>query len=346
MYGLDVPGEKVLGAQEYGVSNYGYGEFIDRLQYIFRTQYMYTYSPGKTPKDREFIRYFLEYQKHGYCVYFASAATMILRSYGIPARYCEGYAIDISEIIDNGELLEEEDVSEWFEGRNSFENAGVITLDVNDSSAHAWVEVYYEGYGWIPVEFTVAPMEPGQAAEFWSGLGNLFQGLNNVNDDPDIDPNQQNPEEYDYTPPDFNSILKKFLGSTGILLAVAVVLILLYLAVRELIRHYRLFGQKDLSGRIISQYQNLNRILSPVHRGGNPNAYHSHTARLLTEEYGADPAETDRFIKLVERVSYSRKSASDEEEYRFSESFYRGSVQRIREVRKKKRAEKRSGAKA
>ena len=160
MYGLDEAGEKVLTGKELGIANYGYNELIDSLKHIYRTQYMYTYSPGKTPKDREFIRYFLEFQKHGYCVYFASSAALILRSYGIPTRYCEGYAIDINEVIENGELLEEEKLEDWWvSGNNPFDNAGVITLDVTDSSAHAWVEVYYEGYGWSG---RLTTLEPGQ----------------------------------------------------------------------------------------------------------------------------------------------------------------------------------------
>ena len=337
-YGLREAGEKVREGRDLGIPNYGYNELIESISDIFATEYMYTYSPGKTPKDKEFIRYFLETQKHGYCVYFASSAAMILRSYGVPARYCEGYAVDATELSDNAELLDDADENEWFQGANEFEGAKVVSLDVTDSSAHAWVEIYFEGYGWIPVEFTVARMEEGQAADFWSGLGALFQGLdtgdnNNPTDDPDTE------EDKEYTPPDMNGILKKLFGSLGILVLIIAGIIAGFAALKALYRQFMLFGQKDLSGRIIFQYRNLNRILHPERKNSVPNASHSNSAELLCNTYGLDPEETGRFITLVERISYSRENGADAEEYRFSEAFYRKSVDRIREVKKKLRAE-------
>lgn len=66
-------------------------------------------------------------EKRGYCIHFATAGTLLLRMQGIPARYVTGYVADLSA---NGE--------------------GTVL----DSDAHAWVEVYIDGYGWYPVEMT------------------------------------------------------------------------------------------------------------------------------------------------------------------------------------------------
>jgi hypothetical protein len=65
----------------------------------------------------------------GVCRHYASAATMIFRALGIPARYTIGY---VGTTIQN----------EWTE----------ITSD----SGHAWTEIYLDGIGWIPVEVTGA----------------------------------------------------------------------------------------------------------------------------------------------------------------------------------------------
>lgn len=79
-----------------------------------------------TPEGEDFIAYFLNESHRGYCVHYASAVTMLLRTSGIPARYVSGYT---AEIVDGKAL-------------------------VPDSAAHAWVEVYVDGYGWYPVEVT------------------------------------------------------------------------------------------------------------------------------------------------------------------------------------------------
>lgn len=99
----------------------------------------YTMSPGKTPSDQDFIDYFLFEQKKGYCVHFASAATMLFRMSGIPARYVEGYAVDGLE-------------------------AGVKTV-VMDTQAHAWCEIYISGFGWVPVDVTPGGREASSNIE-------------------------------------------------------------------------------------------------------------------------------------------------------------------------------------
>lgn len=80
------------------------------------------------PEGSDFVSHFLTESRRGYCMHFASAATLLLRGVGIPARYVSGYVADIEN------------------GRAS----------VPDSNAHAWVEIYLGGYGWEPVEVTPA----------------------------------------------------------------------------------------------------------------------------------------------------------------------------------------------
>lgn len=104
--------------------------------------YEYTLTPTQ-PKDPtgSALDAFLTETKNGYCVQFASAATLLLRAAGLPARYVQGYlATDFSgESTPNGDME--------------------YTADVLDSDAHAWVEVYIEGLGWRSYETTPAYYE-------------------------------------------------------------------------------------------------------------------------------------------------------------------------------------------
>ncbi len=87
----------------------------------------------KVTKGADPIDYFLGNSKRGYCMHYASAATMILRELGIPARYASGYVIKKKSLekCDNG-----------------------YEATVMDNDAHAWVEIYLDGIGWVPVEVT------------------------------------------------------------------------------------------------------------------------------------------------------------------------------------------------
>ncbi|HEV8516104.1 MAG TPA: transglutaminaseTgpA domain-containing protein [Candidatus Limnocylindrales bacterium] len=74
--------------------------------------------------------------KVGYCEYFASAMTMMLRTQEIPARMVMGYL--------PGKRLED---GSW---------------QVDRSAAHAWVEVYFPGFGWVPFDPTPGNRENQQ----------------------------------------------------------------------------------------------------------------------------------------------------------------------------------------
>ncbi len=133
-------------------------DYINRIRDYLKDNYEYTSSPGKVPSNKDFITYFLTESKKGYCTYFASSAVMMLRSAGIPSRYIEGYALTASQIqkgvVGNGniERFVDETSQELFE-------YSTRTLSVTDRSAHAWVEAYIDGFGWVTVEVT-----PGSAS--------------------------------------------------------------------------------------------------------------------------------------------------------------------------------------
>ena len=84
--------------------------------------------------EEDIVVAFLRDYKEGVCQHFASATTLILRTLGIPARYTVGYACRTAA----GEVVE-----------------------VTDYNAHAWTEVYLDGYGWVPIESTGSGNEMG-----------------------------------------------------------------------------------------------------------------------------------------------------------------------------------------
>lgn len=103
---------------------------IDFTMEYFNKNYRYTLRPGMVQDGENEIETFLFERKTGYCTHFASAAVMILRTLGVPARLAQGYMISGYRV-----------------------NANKKT-SVRDSNAHAWVELYIDGTGWVPVDFT------------------------------------------------------------------------------------------------------------------------------------------------------------------------------------------------
>lgn len=106
--------------------------FVMQVAEVFRRYYKYSLNPPVPARDQDFVEFFLDQSHEGYCVHFATAAVLLLRSAGYPARYAEGYAVPSGQ-------------EGW--------------VDVPDYNAHAWVEIYCGGVGWIPVEVTPAAEE-------------------------------------------------------------------------------------------------------------------------------------------------------------------------------------------
>ncbi len=142
------------------------------LKRYFAANYDYTMTPGTTPRDRDVVDYFLNNQKRGYCAHFASSATMILRSMGIPTRYCEGYMLSLTAVMDGKPIST--DIENWAIGTDSLSESGIVEVELPDAAAHAWIEIYLDGYGWIPYEMTPPSTEDTSMS---LDLYGLFSGL-------------------------------------------------------------------------------------------------------------------------------------------------------------------------
>ncbi len=99
------------------------------LGHFRRNQYFYTLNPPLLGEDR--IDEFLFDTMAGFCEHYASSFTFLMRAAGIPARVVVGYQ--------GAE-------------QNPYENY----LMVYQYNAHAWVEVWFEGEGWVRYDPTGA----------------------------------------------------------------------------------------------------------------------------------------------------------------------------------------------
>lgn len=91
--------------------------------------YDYSLDVPSTPKDRDFVDYFLFDLKKGYCSYFATSMAILGRAAGLPTRYVEGFRPGSRKL----------DETYYF---------------ATGQNAHAWADVYFEGYGWVAYEAT------------------------------------------------------------------------------------------------------------------------------------------------------------------------------------------------
>ncbi|MBA2346479.1 MAG: DUF3488 domain-containing protein [Rubrobacter sp.] len=96
---------------------------VVKMNNHLRKEYPYDLSIPPQRDEMDAVEYFLFEERRGYCEQFASSLAVMARSQGIPARVATGYV--------PGEY-----------------NPFTGLYEVKASSAHAWVEVYFPGYGW------------------------------------------------------------------------------------------------------------------------------------------------------------------------------------------------------
>ena len=178
---LEVPSENKIAIndliREVGLSPDDDPEVtVQKLGDYFEAEIPYTIRPGATPRNQDFVNFFLTKNRKGYCAHFASTAVLTFRELGIPARYCEGYAVSYYQILSRGELVEGEEYDNYYSGYNALGRTGVVSVNATDANAHAWVEIYVKGKGWIIAEVTPSSSldDEEEGGSFWENFSNLF----------------------------------------------------------------------------------------------------------------------------------------------------------------------------
>ena len=125
------------------------------LDHIRQQPYVYTLAPGAGGQDP--VDEFWLDRRAGFCEHYASAVTVVLRRWGVPARIVTGYL--------GGEV-----------------NPLNGVLEVRQRDAHAWVEYWHAHHGWMRLDPTgaVAPerVRRGERAPAPSGrVGQMLADL-------------------------------------------------------------------------------------------------------------------------------------------------------------------------
>ncbi len=181
----------------------------------------YTLAPGATPDNVDFVGHFLIDTKKGYCTHFASAMAVILQELGHPARYVTGYMVDTPSNIEAGA-------------------SGKYSVSVTQESAHAWVEVYVENFGWVTIEPTAAAYTGGFDGDGFDIIidedmvidDNVVTTPDN-NDKNDNDDKDQDKDDKEKDKKKSFKFTKKAKIVIAIIMAVAVVALIIFITIKR-----------------------------------------------------------------------------------------------------------------
>jgi transglutaminase-like putative cysteine protease len=122
------------------------------LENWFQQEFSYTLELPRNAREAT-LEHFLLNRRAGHCEYFSTAMAMLLRTQGIPVREVNGFL-----------------------GGNWSEFGSYLAVTQNQ--AHAWVEVWFPGYGWVPFDPTPAGRSESLALTSWFWPGRfLFDAI-------------------------------------------------------------------------------------------------------------------------------------------------------------------------
>lgn len=260
------------------------------IEEYLKTNYPYSKETSILPEGQDFVDYFLFEEKKGSCSYYATALAMMARVVKVPTRYVEGFVVPYTK-----------------------DSNGVSKI--LNSDAHAWVELYFDGVGWVT--FDPTPGNESLAYDFKekddkdsTTTSNTTPQNDNTNKDnkdkdkKDVDPNELEGDAGTADNKVSWIVISLFVlaGLLGLSIVLLLVSIVFYIIVNlRLDKNKRVI---DFSKNKMISYGKV--ILSPYVEGETIREYLEIIQKKLEIDLGS-------YIELYEKSMYSKNGLTEEE---------------------------------
>ncbi len=265
---------------------------------------------AKLPDGKDFASYFVFEKRMGYSAHYATATAVILRSMGIPTRYVEGFYVPNEQVL---------------KGENM---GGARKVQLTDANSHAWIEVFVQECGWIPVEVTEGFYTQTLESQF-----NDFQNQNEEEleqneeqletpqeeigyeeevleeSEPTVEEDENATEEdgHKYVK---NKIVEPLTIAFLIALLVVVLIVLAFGTVRRavLIRRNRIFGSDDYKRQIEEGFKLLKKILKFMEVNLSEVYSYDQLAKIISQSFDhIEVQKAKQMISIYEKTQFSRE---------------------------------------
>jgi transglutaminase-like putative cysteine protease len=304
------------------------GSITEKIEYVknyLHQNTQYSLTPGKLPEGEDFVEYFVYQNKVGYCAHYASAATLMLRTLGVPARYIEGYAVGSEAIYRSAGSQETTRYT------NTSVNSSIVTqseVNVMDYNAHAWVEVYFDNCGWIPVEFT-----PGSTVDYNNSVvadmeefsdkienGNILNNLEETSTQPLPEPQipeLQQPVENEQSDMEQKEINRRLVRSDNIFLLIVLgglLLVLLLFLIYRMNKIQKTRSSRNYNKRAIFYYSEIQKMIRTGSGLPAKAALLEESEAYVTEHFNyIAESQLEQLMEIVRKARFGKGWVSEEE---------------------------------
>lgn len=266
-------------------------ERVSAIENYLKENYPYSMQTSNLPEGQDFVDYFLFQEKKGYCTYFASAMAVMTRMAGVPSRYVEGFLV-------------------------TDKSDGSGEVEVLNSDAHAWVEIYLGDLGWVTFDPTPGnesnSIETGEGGEIDPSKPDNTETPDNINYDHSKDNRKVIDKDDDFANTDesnknesitININWGQVFKCIGISFAAIFIIMMIVYAIR-----YRIIKTKNkFIYYMISKMLLYGRLLGYPYEGGD-------TLREYIERFGRNiKTDLNYLIEIFELHMYNKKRISSKD---------------------------------
>lgn len=263
-------------------------EKMKLLERYLRDNYYYSLNTEEVNVDEDFVENFLFNEKKGYCTYFASSLAVMGRISGVPTRYVEGFLTSNQSDFDG-------------------------FYEVTENRAHAWVEAYIEGQGWVKFEATPAYLNGDETVveESTSDRDDDFDE-ESINEGPLFEP-EEGPEDTVNLTSRVNTIDILLIGLYGLVLLGIIYLV--YSKIRRMHDDIHLGSPSvKIDNRIHYMLSMARLVEDDVDQSKLPKYVILESARLLD-------VPCENVAKIIDEALYSQKEFDEDTFNQFNEFF-------------------------
>lgn len=302
---------ELLGSVDFQESAHlDYGEAKQRILDFLNENIRESETVSPRLEDSDFLDEFLNIHHNGYDIHYATAAVMMMRYFGIPARYVEGYLITPADA---------ENMS-----------AGV-PFPLSSERAHAWCEYYQDGIGWIPFEVTPSYLNLMERSDLSSTTPSPSEFAQPEEQPETAEENSLDMEEDFHDDFEDEETLDDTLlplGWVRSIIETILALFLLFLLVLFLtastadLRRRHSFRLKDRRKAVVNLYAYLFALMKEIYRWPNCIAPSGFCATVRADQ-GEDAAtKYQKLIEIGEASAFSERNIS-QSDYRFVYNYVR-----------------------
>lgn len=253
-------------------------------------KYTYTTNPKPAPEGKDFLEYFLFESKEGYCTYFSTAFAMMSRCIGIPSRYVQGFVMDGK--------------SQLYPYNSDYK----YMYNIPGKNAHAWVECYIEGVGFVAFEPTSG----------YESLRNVNWEADDSEDIPELIIEEIIPESQEKSEKDYSKAGILLLLIVAALLLLAVTAVVLFVVMRVVMYNAR-YKKADTDTRLALEETMIFNLAAQINCEIEEGETFSEYMRRLAGVYSELRYQLVEIAEIFDRVHYDNASVTEEELSKYTE---------------------------